>query len=428
MDIYKIEGNRPLRGEVKISGSKNSCLPLMFASLLTNDTFILESVPNSRDIRTTLQLMPHLGKQGLWKSPGDLILQRIHDGSMGARAIPYRLVKQMRASVLAAGPMLARYGKAIVSMPGGCAIGLRPIDIHLEGFKAMGAALKISRGNVCLSAKRGKLRAANIKLPFQSVGATENLILAATLAKGTTRLSNCAKEPEIADMCNALNKMGANIAGIGTSSVAITGVTSLRGAIHKSIPDRIETGTFAFFAACTKGSLVRINTCNPAHLKTVWEYLQRAGVKLKFSKNSVEIRTSRNFRPKPVPASTGPYPQFPTDLQPLWIAFMSQASGNTRFKETIFESRFLHIAEMKRMGAQIYARGTHADIKGIPQLSGAQVMAGDIRGGAGLMACALAAKGTTTISRIYHIDRGHEFLEGKLKSLGAKIERLRETI
>ncbi|MBI4668897.1 MAG: UDP-N-acetylglucosamine 1-carboxyvinyltransferase [Elusimicrobia bacterium] len=427
MDAYLIEGGRPLRGRVEISGSKNASLPCLFASLLTPGTVRLARVPDLRDTKTTINLLSSLGKEcrqdGLvWH----IAERQALGGALKEAAAPYELVKQMRASVLSAGPMLARWGKARVSLPGGCAIGTRPIDIHLDGFKAMGARIEVKGGDLALTAHKKGLKPCRYRMKFPSVGATENLMMAAALIRGKTVLENAAAEPEISDLAKMLGKMGAVIEGAGTSRVAVYGVENLSGADHEVIADRIETGTFVLFAACVPGSNVLIDRCEPRHNEILLDLCRKTGVGVKTAQGQIEILTKRNFRPKAITVKTGVYPGFATDLQPLWMALMARARGKAIVRETIFENRFLHAAEMNRMGAEIFVKGDTACLQGAPRLSGAKVMAADIRAGAGLIAMALAASGLSVISRIYHIDRGYENLDLKLSSLGVQINRFTE--
>ncbi|MBI4063889.1 MAG: UDP-N-acetylglucosamine 1-carboxyvinyltransferase [Elusimicrobia bacterium] len=427
MDAYLIEGGHSLRGRVEISGSKNAALPCLFASLLTQDPLFLYRVPGVRDIKVAAKLLERLGKTVKF-GEGKLEIREGEVSKEAQREIvaPYDLIKQMRASVLAAGPMLARWGKARVSMPGGCAIGLRPIDIHLDGLRAMGASVEMAGGDMVLTAPAKGLHAIRYRLKFPSVGATENLMLAAALLRGTTVLERAAREPEIEDLAELLKKMGAGVQGAGTSRIKIKGAKRLNGAGHTIIPDRIETGTFILLAAIVPGSSVQIASCQPAHNAAVIKLCRQAGVDAQAGDGVISVKTGSQFRPKPVSIKTAVYPGFATDLQPLWMAFMARSKGKAKIQETIFENRFLHAAEMNRLGAKISVKGDTALIEGIPTLVGAPVMAGDLRAGAGLIAAALTAKGMSKISRIYHVDRGYENLEMKLTALGAKIERFEE--
>ncbi|MBI2069058.1 MAG: UDP-N-acetylglucosamine 1-carboxyvinyltransferase [Elusimicrobia bacterium] len=427
MDAYKIDGGFALRGSVEISGSKNASLPCLFASLLTPEPVRIRRLPVLRDTNTALSLLKTLGKEAF--KGGDVVCLEEKNFSRAVfREItaPYDLVKQMRASILSAGPMLARWGKARVSLPGGCAIGLRPIDIHLDGFKAMGAKISVHGGDLELTAPKTGLKAARYRLHFESVGATENLMMAAAFCPGVSVLERAAREPEITDLASMLQNMGAMIEGAGTSRIVIRGNKNLRGTDHAVIADRIETGTFVLFAASAPGSSLEITGCVPEHNRALLDACRKAGVSVETSVQAIRVSTPKGFRPRPLSIKTKVYPGFPTDIQPLWTAFMSRARGRTTVQESIFENRFLHVAELNRMGADIAVRGDRALIRGAGTLTGAKVMAGDLRAGAGLIAAALAAGGQSVISRIYHVDRGYENLEGKLSALGARIKRFVE--
>ena len=417
MDRLVIEGGRRLKGTIPVSGSKNAALPILIATLLTDEPCVVENCPTGlRDIRTTVRLLESLGK----KISVDGSTVRIRStGSLKTQA-PYDIVKQMRASVLAAGPLLARFGLVRVPIPGGCAIGLRPIDIHLKGFEAMGARRIADQGDIIMSAPR--LSAGTIKLRFPSVGATQNLMMAAAATSGRTTLKNAAREPEIEDLANFLTQLGAKVRGAGTSTVVIEGRAMLRGARHKVIADRIEAGTFLIATAAAHGR-VRLLGAQASHLDAVIAGLKKAGAKIASGRGWIEITMDR--RPKPVTVRTAPHPGFPTDLQAPWMALMTLAAGFTKVSETVFENRFMHAAELGRMGAQIAVSGSAAVVAGVEQLSGAPIMASDLRAGAALLIAGLAAKGRTTISRVYHIDRGYEAVERKLARVGARIERLK---
>ena len=417
MDRLVIEGGRRLIGTIPVSGSKNSALPILIATLLTDEPCVVENCPTGlRDIRTTVRLLESLGKKATVE--GSTV--RVEStGSLKTQA-PYDIVKQMRASVLAAGPLLARFGLVRVPIPGGCAIGLRPIDIHLKGFEAMGARRIADQGDIIMSAPR--LRAVTIKLRFPSVGATENLMMAAAVTPGRTVIKNAAREPEIEDLGAFLAKLGAKVSGAGTATVAIEGRAKLRGARHKVIADRIEAGTFLIATAATRGK-VRVAGAQAEHLEAVLAALRKTGAKIRTGRGWVEIAMER--RPKPVAVRTAPHPGFPTDLQAPWMALMTLAVGFTKVSETVFENRFMHAAELGRMGAQIAVSGSAAVVAGVEQLSGAPIMASDLRAGAALLIAALAAKGRTVISRVYHIDRGYEAVERKLARVGARVERLK---
>ena len=415
MDRLVIEGGRRLEGTIPVSGSKNAALPILIATLLTDEPCVIENCPTAlRDIRTTVRLLESLGK----KVTVDGSTVKVEStGSLKTQA-PYDIVKQMRASVLAAGPLLARFGLVRVPIPGGCAIGLRPIDIHLKGFESMGARRIADQGDIIMSAPR--LNATTIKLRFPSVGATQNLMMAAAVTPGRTTLKNAAREPEIEDLGDFLVQLGAKVAGAGTATVVVEGKTKLKGARHKVIPDRIEAGTFLIATAAARGR-VRVLGAEAEHLGAVLAALKKAGASVKSGRGWIEIAMDR--RPKAVAVKTAPHPGFPTDLQAPWMALMTLATGFTKVSETVFENRFMHAAELGRMGAQIAVSGSAAVVAGVEQLSGAPIMASDLRAGASLLIAALAAKGRTVISRVYHIDRGYEAIERKLARVGARVER-----
>ena len=415
MDQFIIDGGRPLRGEVRIGGSKNAALPILIATLLTDEPCTLRNVPRLRDIRTTLRLLESLGKRV--EVEGHRVRVSAY-GSLKTQA-PYDFVKQMRASVLVAGPLLARFGLVRVPIPGGCAIGLRPIDIHLKGFEAMGARRISDHGDIILSAPR--LKPGRLRLKFASVGATENLMMAAAAVPGETVIDNAAREPEIEDLAAFLKSLGARVTGAGSSRIEVRGALSLHGAGHAVIADRIEAGTFLLAAAATQGCL-RLIGAQARHLAALIERLRAAGARITEIPGGLSI--SMTGRPRPVAVETEPYPGFPTDLQAPWMAWMCLARGKSRVKETIFEKRFLHAAELARMGAAIDVRGRSAAIDGVAGLSGAPVMASDIRGGAALLVAGLSAKGVTILQRVYHIDRGYEDVEVKLRGIGARIRRV----
>jgi UDP-N-acetylglucosamine 1-carboxyvinyltransferase len=416
MDRLVIEGGTRLDGAVAVSGAKNAALPILIATLLTDEPCVVENCPTGlRDIRTTVRLLQSLGK----KVTVDGSRVRVEStGSLKTQA-PYDIVKQMRASVLAAGPLLARFGLVRVPIPGGCAIGLRPIDIHLKGFEAMGARRIADQGDIIMSAAR--LSAVPLKLRFPSVGATENLMMSAAATPGRTVIRNAAREPEIEDLGHFLTKLGAKVTGAGTPNVVVEGRTMLHGARHKVIADRIEAGTFLIATAATRGK-VRVLGAQARHLEAVIAALRKAGAKVSSGRGWIEIAMDR--RPKSVAVKTEPHPGFPTDLQAPWMALMTLATGFTKVRETVFENRFMHAAELARMGAQIAVSGSAAVVAGVEQLSGAPIMASDLRAGAALLIAALAAKGRTTIQRVYHIDRGYEAVERKLQRVGARVERV----
>ena len=421
MDKIVIQGGKCLAGEVSVSGSKNAALPVLISSLLTREPCVYRSVPHLADIQTTLKLLAGLGAkvdQQRWCHGAD-------DLSLCADAIEkfeasYDLVKTMRASFLVLGPLLTRFGRARVSTPGGCAIGARPINLHLKGFEAMGATIEQTHGYVEATAER--LHGAKIYLDLPSVGATENLMMAATLAEGTTVIENAAKEPEIADLAAALNEMGARVSGAGSDIVRIEGVAALGGTAHRIIPDRIEAGTFVIAAAISGGD-VFVRGARADHLEAFLIKLQEAGVMLTAEADGIRVR--RNGKIKSADVTTLPYPGFPTDLQAQIMVLMAAADGVSVITETIFENRFMHVQELDRMGAQIKLEGNRAVVRGIRQLSGAPVMASDLRASVALVLAGLVAHGTTEVSRVYHLDRGYEQIERKLSLLGADIARIK---
>ncbi|HCC49160.1 MAG TPA: UDP-N-acetylglucosamine 1-carboxyvinyltransferase [Elusimicrobia bacterium] len=417
MDNFIIRGGKPLAGQATISGSKNAALPILFATLLTKEKSEIKNVPELMDIKSSFELLNYLGKNCFY-GYGNFVVEERAGLKLHA---PYDLVRKMRASVLAAGPLLARFKKARFSMPGGCSIGMRPIDIHLEGFKKLGAAVSYEKGDVILSAK--KLKAGRVKFRFPSVGATENLMMCAALIEGTTVLENCAREPEIEDLAAALVKMGARVEGAGSAVIKVTGAAKLKGLKHNVMPDRIETGTFMLLCAAAGGRVRLLNTA-PKTLTALIKAMQKAGVKINCFKDSMEV-IAPHGRPRPVSVDTKPHPGFPTDLQAPWMVFMSRANGVSEVHEHIFENRFMHAPELIRMGADITVSDRKAVVRGVPQLLGAPVMCSDIRAGAAMVVAAAAAKGKTVIRRIYHIDRGYEKLEHKLKDLGVDASRVK---
>ncbi len=422
MDKILIQGGRRLEGEVAVSGSKNAALPLLISSLLTPEKCVYQGMPDLMDIHTTLKLLSRLGvtveKEARQADEvGQVVLQAT--GLSGMEA-PYDLVKTMRASFLVMGPLLSRFGGARVSTPGGCAIGARPVNLHLKGLAEMGASIDLVHGYVEAKAKR--LRGARIYLDLPSVGATENLMMAASLAEGTTVIENAAKEPEIEELATVLNKMGARIDGAGGDIVKIEGVDALRGVTHRVIPDRIEAGTFMVAAALTQGD-VAVRGARPDHLDAFLLKLKEAGVEVAVAGD--EIRVKGANKPKSVDITTLPYPGFPTDLQAQMMVLMSVSGGVSVITETIFENRFMHALELSRMGADIRLEGNRAVVKGVESLSGAPVMATDLRASVSLVLAGLVAKGQTEISRVYHLDRGYEHIERKLSRLGADVQRVK---
>src|ERR671932_1642743 len=426
MDKFRIRGGRALRGRVQISGAKNSALPCMAAALLTGEGVTLHNIPYVRDIITQGRLLEDLGAHVLRP---ELRTHKITAAHIEIFEAPYDLVKTMRASVLALGPLLARFGKAKVSLPGGCAIGTRPIDMHLEALKLLGAQVRLESGYVVARApKGGRLVSADVEFPKVTVTGTENLLMAAALARGTTRLEGAAREPEIADLAELLNRMGARVRGAGSETITVEGVEQLGGAEHTIIPDRIETGTFLVAAAITVGEL-EVKDCQPVHLEAVIAKLREAGVEIE-EVNPTTLYARR--APEGLEASdvvTDPYPGFPTDMQAQYMALMTQARGRSRVTETIFENRFMHASEMQRMGARIRVESHNAAVvEGPAELSGARVQASDLRASASLVLAGLAARGETVIDRVYHIDRGYERIERKLRALGADIERQKASV
>ncbi len=419
MDKFRITGGRPLEGRIQISGAKNSALPCMAAALLTPETVILHNLPYVRDIITMRRLLEDLGCTVLMP---ELRTLKISAAKVEFFEASYELVKTMRASVLALGPLLARFGEARVSMPGGCAIGQRPIDLHLTGFEKLGASVSLEGGDVVARAER--LQGREIYFDKVTVTGTENLMMAASLAEGVTVLNNVAREPEVADLADLLNKMGARIQGAGSSTITIEGVRELGGAEHTIIPDRIETGTFIAAAAITGGEL-EIANCSPQHLTAVIDKLRETGVRIE-QPNSFSLRVRAANSTMPSDVTTLPYPGFPTDMQAQYMTLMTQADGMSIITETIFENRFMHAAELLRMGARIHINGRQAVIEGDGGLMGARLLASDLRASASLVLAGLAAGGETVIDRVYHIDRGYEKIEEKLRSVGAEIERFRD--
>jgi UDP-N-acetylglucosamine 1-carboxyvinyltransferase len=417
MDKLKITGGARLSGQVRISGAKNSALPAMAACLLTADELLLDNLPMVNDILTTRRLLKELGAEVEFSGGSSASLKA---NSIGSHEAPYELVKTMRASVLVLGPLLARTGKARVSLPGGCAIGARPIDLHIRGFEKLGATVTTEYGYVEATAK--KLKGANIVFEKITVTGTENLMMAAALAEGQTTLMNAAREPEIVDLAELLNKMGAKISGAGTPLITIEGVPALHGASHSIIPDRIETGTFLAAGAMTDSDL-ELTACNPDQLTGVVEKMRAAGANIESGSGVMRVRGGRWLRSTDV--STHEYPGFATDMQAQYMSMMTQAAGIALITENIFENRFMHASELVRMGANIRIDGSRAVVAGKSRLTGAKVIASDLRASASLVLAGLIAEGETIIDRIYHLDRGYEKIEEKLRSVGAKIERLK---
>ncbi len=421
MDRIAITGGAPLRGVIPISGAKNSALKLQAAALLSSEPLVIENAPDLADTRFMVQLLASLGVKIDWIKEARTL--RLHAADIASTIAPYDLVRKMRATFNVLGPLLARVGHATVSLPGGCAIGARPVDLHLKAFEAMGADIHIEAGYVKAAALRG-LRGAHIAFPFVSVGATEHAMLAAVLAEGETVLDNPAREPEIADLAQCLNAMGARIEGAGSSQIRIAGVTSLKPARHRVVADRIEAGTYAIAVAAAGGDVV-LDGAQAEHIGALGELLRAAGVT--FEPSETGVRVARNGgRLRAVDVETKPYPGFPTDLQAQFMALMALAEGRSHITETIFENRFMHAPELARLGAQIAVAGNEAVVTGVARLVGAPVMATDLRASVSLVVAGLAAEGETVVHRVYHLDRGFERLEEKLRACGAMIERQRE--
>jgi UDP-N-acetylglucosamine 1-carboxyvinyltransferase len=414
MDKIIIQGGTPLTGEVTLSGSKNAALPILSACLLTGGWHTLHNIPTLRDIWTIKKILSNLGV--VFEEDGQAL--RVNSDDVNSHVAPYQLVRTMRASILVLGPLLSRLGKAKISLPGGCAIGARPIDFHLKGLSAMGVDVSLEHGYVV--ARADKLRGAAIFFDIPSVTGTENLMMAAVKAEGKTTLNNAAKEPEVVDLANMLNGMGARIEGAGTDTITIFGVKELHPVTYTIIPDRIEAGTFLAAAAITKGN-VRIKGCRVDDLEAIVEKLVDSGVKIE--KHGQDLVAEGNDSIKSVDIKTMPFPGFPTDMQAQFMALMSIADGWSMIRETIFENRFMHVSELRRMGADIEINAGQALVRGKSNLSGAQVMATDLRASACLVLAGLAAEGRTEISRVYHLDRGYHDLDGKLSLLGSKIWR-----
>jgi UDP-N-acetylglucosamine 1-carboxyvinyltransferase len=417
MDKLVIEGGVPLTGEISVSGAKNAALPILTAALLTGEPLTVSNVPHLRDVTTMLNL---LAQMGVAVSMDEKLGVALAASRITDPVAPYDLVRTMRASVLVLGPLVARCGEARVSLPGGCAIGLRPVDQHLKGLQAMGAEVSIEHGYISVRAKR--LRGANICMDLVTVTGSENLMMAATLAAGTTRIENAAREPEVVDLADCLNAMGARVRGAGSGVITIEGVERLHGARYRVMPDRIETGTFLAAAAATGGS-IRLTGARPDILDSVLEKLREAGAVIETGRDWIALKT--NGALNAVNVRTSPYPAFPTDMQAQFMALNSVARGTALVTETIFENRFMHVQELKRLGADIEVEGNTAVVKGVPHLDGATVMATDLRASASLVLAGLIARGTTTVDRVYHLDRGYERIEEKLSRLGARIRRVR---
>ncbi len=418
MDKLLITGGRPLAGEVHISGAKNAALPILAATLLTAEPVLLSNVPRLRDIATTQTL---LGRMGVTLTDLGAGRIRVDAGRLTSHAAPYELVKTMRASILVLGPLVARFGEADVSLPGGCAIGARPVNLHIGGLRTMGADISVESGYI--RAQAGRLQGARLVMDLVSVTGTENLMMAAALAEGETIIENAAREPEVVDLANFLNTLGAQIEGAGTDSIRIQGVERLHGGEYRVMPDRIETGTYLVAAAIT-GGRVRVLDCCPQYLDSVLKKLREAGAQIAVGPDWIDLDMGGR-RPKAVDIHTAPHPAFPTDMQAQFCALNAVAEGVGTVTETIFENRFMHVPELQRMGADIRVEGNIAVCHGVDRLTAAPVMATDLRASAGLVLAGLVAEGETLVDRVYHIDRGYEGIEGKLAALGADIRRVR---
>jgi len=417
MEKLLIKGGNSLSGKISCSGAKNAALPMIAATILCDEKVVLKNLPYLQDITTMFELLGSMGSEILLDENMDFTISSSNLKDIEAR---YELVKTMRASILVLGPLLAKYGKAKIALPGGCAIGTRPVNFHLDALKQLGASIKLRNGYIEASAK--KLFGTNIKFDGITVTGTENLMMAATLAEGTTILENVAKEPEIVDLANMLNSMGADIQGAGSDRILINGVKKLSGTIFDIPADRIEAGTYLVAAAVTKGNIT-INGINPNRLMRVIEKLRNAGANIDYEDSSISINMDLDS-PRPVDITTAPFPEFPTDMQAQFSVINAISSGTSNIYETVFENRFMHILELNRMGCNIEVKGNHAKINGVKSIYGAQVMATDLRASASLILAGLCANGETVVDRIYHIDRGYERIEEKLNYLGADIVRL----
>jgi len=417
LDKLLIRGGTPLEGELRISGAKNAALPILAAALLPQEPVRIGNVPHLHDVTTMIAL---LGRMGVGVTVGERMQVEVDPRQAREAVAPYELVKTMRASILVLGPLLARHGQADVSLPGGCAIGARPVNLHVEGLKAMGAEIEIEGGYI--RARAGRLRGARIVLDTVTVTGTENLMMAATLAEGRSIIENAAREPEVVDLAGFLNAMGARVSGAGTDTLVIEGVERLHGCSYEVLPDRIEAGTYLVAGAIT-GGRVRARNARAAHLDAVLAKLRESGAELKVDEQWIEI-DMRGRRPRAVDLRTSPYPGFPTDMQAQFAALNAVADGVSTVVETVFENRFMHMLELRRLGADIRIEGHTAVIHGVPRLSGAPVMATDLRASASLVLAGLVAEGTTEVQRIYHIDRGYECIEEKFGQLGADIRRV----
>jgi len=413
----QINGGVPLHGDVWISGAKNAVLPILVASLLGDEASRINNVPHLQDVTTTMEL---LGRMGARLSLNERMQIEIDPGSLELYEAPYDLVKTMRASILVLGPLVARFGQARVSLPGGCAIGSRPVDLHLHGLRALGAEVEVRNGNI--EARAERLRGARIVLDTVTVTGTENILMAATLARGTTVIENAAQEPEVVDLADFLISMGARISGAGSNTIIVEGVERLNGTEYTVLPDRIETGTYLVGCAMTGGQ-IRCVRARPAHLDVVLEKLTEAGAEIRTGEDWIEM-DMRGRRLRSVDITTAPYPAFPTDMQAQFTALNTIAEGTAVITETVFENRFMHVQELQRLGADIRLKGNTAIVRGVKRLTGAPIMATDLRASASLVLAGLVADGITTVDRVYHIDRGYEIIEEKLGALGARIKRI----
>lgn len=417
MDKLIIKGGQPLSGEIRISGAKNAALPIIVSTLLSDDPVLIRNIPHLHDITTTMEL---LGRMGVSLTMDEKMDVEVNPTTINSYVAPYELVKTMRASILVLGPLLARFGEAEVSLPGGCAIGARPVNLHIHGLELMGADIKVENGYIKAKCKR--LKGAKIVLDVVTVTGTENLMMAAALADGTTILENAAREPEVVDLANCLNAMGAKVSGAGTDTITIEGVERMHGTTYDILPDRIETGTYLVAAAVTGGS-VKLKDTDPTLLDAVISKLEEAGAEIEMGEDWISL-DMKGKRAKAIDVRTAPYPAFPTDMQAQFSILNAVAEGSSSITETIFENRFMHVQELKRMGADIEVNGNTAFVKGVKELKSAPVMATDLRASASLVIAGLVAEGETVVERIYHIDRGYECIEEKLQQLGATIRRV----
>lgn len=422
MDVLVIEGQHPLKGEVTISGAKNAALPLMCASLLSREPVVLNNTPNLTDVHTLVKVLGGLGCTHEWSADNTTLM--IGAKNITSFTAPYELVSKMRASVLVLGPLLARFGEAIVSLPGGCAIGARPVDVLLNGLRALGAEIRIEAGYIHAKAPDG-LNGAEIHLPKPAVTGTENLMMAATLATGTTTIHNAAREPEVTDLATMLNTMGAEVSGAGTDTITITGREKLYGVTYNVMPDRIEAGTYILAGAMVSEGL-HVYNAHVEHNSALLDYLRDSGAKIEADAQNNTVFIQKAAAPKPLNVTTEPYPGFPTDLQAQMMVYQLICNGESTITETIYENRFMHVLELKRMNADLTIDGNTVHIKGGQPLKGAPVMATDLRASACLVLAGLAAQGETVLRRVYHLDRGYDRLEEKLRALGAKIKRVDE--